>query len=64
MGKNLVVDQILHLLEKEQRINYESIETLVAKELPEEIYNRAREIMIGPVNIEQYDQLITEGWSQ
>jgi len=63
-GESRVETAILHLLEKEQRINFESIETLVTKELPEEIYNRAREIMIGPVNIEQYDQLMTEGWSQ
>ncbi len=53
---------ILHLLEKEERISFETIEALVASELPEQTFNRVREIMIAPVDIEQYDQLITEGW--
>ncbi len=49
---------ILHLLEDEQRISFEAVETLVKSELPEQTLNRVREIMIGPVNIKQYDQLI------
>jgi len=63
-GESRVEAAILHLLEEEQRFSFEAVEALVASELPEEIYNRARDIMIAPVIIEQYDQLITEGWSQ
>jgi len=63
-GESRVEAAILHLLEEEQRISFEAIEALVASELPEEIYNRVREIIIAPVNIEQYDQLIAEGWSK
>ena len=49
---------ILHLLGNGQRISFEAVETLVASELLEETCNRVRDIMIGPVNIQQYDQLI------
>lgn len=49
---------ILHLLGNDQRISFEAVETLVASELPEETSNRVRDIMIGPINIQQYDQLI------
>lgn len=49
---------ILQLLEDEQRISFEAIESLVASELPEQTLNSVREIMISPVNIRQYDQLI------
>ena len=52
------------MLEEEQRISFEAVEALVASELPEEIYNRVREIIIAPVDIKQYDQLIAEGWSK
>jgi len=63
-GESRVEAAILHLLEEEQRISFEAVEALVASELPEEIYNRVREIIIAPVDIKQYDQLIAEGWSK
>ena len=63
-GESRVEAAILYLLEKEQHFSFEAVEALVTSARPEEVYTRAREIMISPINIEQYDQLITEGWSQ
>jgi len=63
-GESRVEAAILQLQEEEQRISFKAVEALVASELPEDIYTRVREIIIAPVDIEQYDQLITEGWSK
>jgi len=49
---------LLCLLEDEQRISFEAVETLVESERPEPPLHPVREIMISPVNIKQYDQLI------
>jgi len=59
-GESRVESAILHLLEQEHQINFNAVAALVASELPEKTFNRVRDIMITPINIEQYDQLISE----
>lgn len=51
---------ILHLLEKGQKISFEAVEALVASDLPAKTFNGVRDVSIPPVNIKQYDQLISE----